>query len=81
MNQTQISPEFEEKMNKNVKSFENSNIFSSSEEEFSEEELSTKLYNSKKIIFDLMAFCINITLDNCFIGFFPIVLHTVFHLD
>lgn len=66
---------------KNVKSLENSNIFSQSEEEFCEEELSAKLYSSKKIIFDFMAFCINIALDNCFIGFFPIVLHTLFHLD
>ena len=56
-------------------------MFSQNEEEFSEEELSAKLYTSKGILLDFMAFCINITLDNCFIGFFPLVLHSNFHLD
>jgi MFS family permease len=67
--------------NKNVKSLETSNMFSTSEDEFNDEELSSKLYGCKKIVLDFLAFCINITLDNCFIGFFPIVLHTLFHLD
>ena len=45
--------------------------------QFEDENITHKLLSNKKIVFDFMALCLNIFYDNSFIGFLPIVLHTM----